>query len=363
MKKKKPNYKLRRLIARIIIILFFMVILLFAFRKQIIKIPLLIQNSNYKDIINTFFNNDYDYDEVKDIVNKLKKKKKISKIDKNMITALHDKGYKKETINFVLLNMSKTQIRKLLNKDFDLDLEKYLAINIFNFDNYYRYMEYKENHPDLSFEDVITRVELDLDKYDYEEPEKISNPDSYTTLVNKHRYLDKNYVPSDLVEMEDKYSNNSHGVNLLRKEVYEEFKKMVDDAEFDGIKFYAETTYRSYEKQDDIYYEYLYINGSEMADKYAAKAGYSEHQLGLAIDLANIWNIEEGDKEYRWIEKYGYKYGFILRYKKKDETITRYAAEDYHIRYVGKKAAETIHKKNITLDEYYVKYIKNKDSK
>mgnify|MGYP002512600493 CR=1 FL=1 len=51
----------------------------------------------------------------------------------------------------------------------------------------------------------------------------------------------------------------------------------------------------------------------EEADKYAAKAGFSEHQLGTTLDIANVWTIEEGDPEYKWIDKNGYKYGYIFR--------------------------------------------------
>ena len=361
-KKKKPNFLLRRIIARLIIIIFVILISILIFKNQLVKIPLYIHNSEYKELIDSFFKNEYTVKETKQIIEELKKEDKISKVDTNMISGLHNKGYKNSTINFVILNMSKTQIRKLLNKEYDEDLEGYLSISLFNYDNYNRYIEYQEYNDDLSLEDIVIRVELNLDLDPYEESELIDDPNSYTTLVNKHRYLSKNYEPDDLVEMDDEYSNNDYGTNKLRKEAYEYFKMMVDDASDDGINFYAETAYRSFEDQDDIYYEYLYMNGSELTNKYAAKAGYSEHQLGTAIDLANVWNIEEGDKEHRWIEKFGYRYGFIFRYNKADEDITGYAAEGWHIRYVGIEAATIIHKENITFDEYWIKYLKNKDS-
>ena len=56
------------------------------------------------------------------------------------------------------------------------------------------------------------------------------------------------------------------------------------------------------------------------------------------------------------------KYGFIFRYKEEWEDVTGYAAESWHIRYVGKEAATQIHKLNIPYEEYYIKYVANKKS-
>ena len=55
-----------------------------------------------------------------------------------------------------------------------------------------------------------------------------------------------------------------------------------------------------------------------------------------------------------------YKYGYIIRYKKEKELVTGYAEESWHIRYVGVDAATVMQKKNISFDEYYILYIKNK---
>ena len=103
-------------------------------------------------------------------------------------------------------------------------------------------------------------------------------------------------------------------------------------------------------------------NGQEKADKYAARPGFSEHELGLALDLANIWTITTKGEEYKWLTKNAYKYGYIIRYKKEWEDITGYSAESWHIRYVGVKAASVIQKENITYEEYYAKYILTKKS-
>ena len=98
-----------------------------------------------------------------------------------------------------------------------------------------------------------------------------------------------------------------------------------------------------------------------MADTYSARPGHSEHQTGLAIDLAafnsNLNNFEE-TKEYEWVKDNAHLYGFILRYPKGKEHITGYMFEPWHYRYVGTKVAKEIYEMDITFDEYYELFLK-----
>lgn len=360
MEKKKPNYKLRRNVAKAIIVLLILLPIIIINRTKILHAPVYLENMKYTKIVDAFFDSKYTTEETLDIIDKLKKQKKIDKIDENYIRALSDKGYSHNTINFVIQKMNKTELRKMLTKKRDSDFEEYITLDLFNFNNYKRYVSYQKENPTLSLDDIVTRVELNLDKEAYEDPVEEKDPNSVTALVNKHRYISRDYIPTDLVNMEDGYANNAYGVKEIRKETYEQFKKMVDDAKKEDIVFYAESAYRDYKYQDQLYEQYINEYGEEKANTFAARAGYSEHQLGTTLDLANVWTIEEGDPEYKWIDKNGYKYGFIFRYKKSKEDITGYKAEGWHIRYVGVEAATIMHKKNLTFDEYWIKYVKNK---
>lgn len=86
---------------------------------------------------------------------------------------------------------------------------------------------------------------------------------------------------------------------------------------------------------------------------------HSEHQTGLAIDLAlNQKNIDficpnfpyEGiSNNFRKAAPY---YGFIERYQKEKEKITSIAHEPWHFRYVGYPHSEIIVKKHFSLEEY-----------
>ena len=93
-------------------------------------------------------------------------------------------------------------------------------------------------------------------------------------------------------------------------------------------------------------------------DNYVAKAGFSEHQTGMSIDIASAdTDVFLESDEYDWLMENAYLYGFILRYPKSKEEITGYKCEAWHYRYVGKKIAKYIHDNNITYDEYYIEFL------
>src|SRR5699024_12019487 len=90
----------------------------------------------------------------------------------------------------------------------------------------------------------------------------------------------------------------------------------------------------------------------------------SEHQTGLVMDVTNQavnfeLTTEFGETEEGiWLKDNAHKYGFIIRYPKDKEDITKYQYEPWHIRYVGKNLAKELHEKEITLRSF----INNKNS-
>ena len=92
---------------------------------------------------------------------------------------------------------------------------------------------------------------------------------------------------------------------------------------------------------------------------------HSEHQTGLAIDLAlNTDNIDfiRPDFPYSGIceefRKAAPEFGFIERYPAGKENITGIAHEPWHFRYVGFPHSMIIAEKEFTLEEY-TEYIKS----
>ena len=98
-------------------------------------------------------------------------------------------------------------------------------------------------------------------------------------------------------------------------------------------------------------------SGKTYADNYSARAGHSEHQTGLAVDINSTKNSFENTNAFKWMQKHAHEYGYILRYPKGKKWITGYEYEPWHYRYVGVQAAEIIHREGSTYEQYYAKYI------
>ena len=175
---------------------------------------------------------------------------------------------------------------------------------------------------------------------------------SYDFLVNKNNKLPSNYIPNDLEPINIKYSLEN---KYLRHTARIAFEKMAKQAKKKGFNIIAVSTYRSYEYQKKLYNNYVKDKGFYYADMASARAGHSEHQTGLAVDVSdNSYDYDnfENTKEFIWMTKNCYKYGFILRYPKAKFHITGFKYEPWHYRYVGKNIAEYLYKINLTLEEY-----------
>ena len=86
--KKKPNYKLRRTIARIIIALIIIVPLVIIFKTKIINAPLYIKYHKNTEVLNALFDSKFTREEVKEFMPKLSKKGINSYTDDYIISFL-----------------------------------------------------------------------------------------------------------------------------------------------------------------------------------------------------------------------------------------------------------------------------------
>lgn len=232
-------------------------------------------------------------------------------------------------------------------------------IDFYKEENKDRYLSYKKAHMHLSNKDIITQVNLNLDKDFYTNPVETLYKNTNYILINKFFYVTKNYVPNDLVEI----NNCTKGNIMLVKEAKNAYEEMCKAIKKDGLEIRAISAYRDYTYQMNLYNRYLVHDTKKNVDTYSARPGHSEHQSGLTVDIDNIdtnFNHFESTDSYLWMEQNAHKYGFILRYPKGKEKITGYSYEAWHYRYIGKDAASYIKKHNITFDEYYVQFIENK---
>lgn len=276
------------------------------------------------------------------------------KDDKNFISdinSLLEVGYNYNEINKIEDILSSESIDMVINSEYNKQLFDYLGLSYFKEDNLERYFNYYKDNDNMDYTDIITFVNIGLDNEYYTNVIDVDKQDDMLVLVNKYHKLASDYVPSDLETLNSKYAI---GTQKLRKEAMNKFMEMCDAAKEDGISIKAGSTYRSYSYQQGLYNRYVNQDGKKAADRYSARAGYSEHQTGLAIDILNGKNefIDEDNKEYDWLINNCYKFGYILRYTEEGEAITGYQFEPWHFRYVGNDVAKDIKDTGLTYDEY-----------
>ena len=226
-------------------------------------------------------------------------------------------------------------------------------------ENLERYQNYKANNSSLDNSDIVTRVNLNLDKEIYTDTAQATNLNTNYVLVNKFNYLDSDYIPNNLELLDNSYAKS--GIYLV-KEAKDMLEKLIAAAKEDGLNIRVTSAYRSYSYQVNLYNNYVKTDGEKLADTYSARPGYSEHQTGLVVDVTRSFdnfNNFENTEEYKWMLEHASDYGFILRYPKDKEEITTYTFEAWHYRYVGVDLAKKIKESNLTFDEYYVRYLEN----
>jgi D-alanyl-D-alanine carboxypeptidase len=213
-----------------------------------------------------------------------------------------------------------------------------------------RYLAYHHKYPKYAASTVVWRVDADLDKAFYDNPVAAKNQSSLTVLVNKQHYLSSNYAPAQLTVVDGRY---------MRPEAAKAVKSMKSRAKKAGAKIYANVSgYRSYAVQNSL------NSNTGVTQRYPdssrARAGYSEHQTGLAIDIGSTSGnfVTYNSKEGAWLRGNAWKYGFIVRYTPGNTSITGYISEPWHVRYIGEYHARMFHAFGCkSYEEYWAKYV------
>ena len=194
-----------------------------------------------------------------------------------------------------------------------------------------------------------------------------TKPDSLTVLINKEFSLPSDYVPENLTAPAITFSfRGHHEKKLMRQDAAKALEELIKASSLEGLRINGVSGYRSYKRQLNIYNKNIIKHGLEHTNKYSAKAGYSEHQSGLAMDVStnsikNQLDVSFSDtKEGKWLAENCWKFGYIIRYPQGKSQITGYAYEPWHIRYIGLELAKYLTENNLTLEEYYG-YVPNED--
>ncbi len=160
-------------------------------------------------------------------------------------------------------------------------------------------------------------------------------------LIDKKHSVGSDYEPKDLMPVKNNDMWNVSRNDLsLRPEAYHALEELSRAALADGIKLMVSSTYRSYSYQERLFARYVAQDGVELAERYSARPGTSQHQLGVAIDFGSITDDWAETKMGKWVYNNAAKYGWSLSFPQGYEDVTGYMWECWHFRYIGVEACE-----------------------
>ncbi len=201
-------------------------------------------------------------------------------------------------------------------------------------------------HP-VNIKEMADGIEIDI--------VDLESLDSINIVVNKTHDLPSDYEPEDLILPDVSTTKKLY----VREVIHDDLKEMFSEAKSQNINLSITSGYRSYQYQKTLFNNYVARDGVEAASRYSARPGQSEHQTGLALDLASqngkctLSTCFKDTDEGKWLKENSWKYGFVLRYPEGKEEITGYMFEPWHFRYVGKKESQKIFESGLTIEEYY----------
>lgn len=181
------------------------------------------------------------------------------------------------------------------------------------------------------------------------------------TLVNIDNALPEDYQ-LELVDIDEYRQFDARAID--------ELKNMIEAERKSGASgLWVQSGYRSIEYQKEVFDRQVqeYKNqgktqkeAEELTLKIINKPGTSDHNLGLAVDFNYANEDFENTTAFEWLKQNAENYGFILRYPKEKEEITKVIYEPWHWRYVGVEHAKEINKKGYCLEEY-IDYLRKGD--
>jgi D-alanyl-D-alanine carboxypeptidase len=189
------------------------------------------------------------------------------------------------------------------------------------------------------FEDQIKDLAGSLDEF-----EKLSEIDE--ELLNKYSkvsFLNENYIPSRIKEIDDEYILEGKNAQFFHGDAMRFLERMFDAAERDDVDLKVISAYRSFDEQNELKGIFTQMYG-EGANAFSADQGFSEHQLGTAVDIttplvgATSQSFAQTEA-YEWLLDNAHKYGFVLSYP---EGNTFYIFEPWHWRFVGRDLAKDL---------------------
>ena len=181
-------------------------------------------------------------------------------------------------------------------------------------------------------------------------------------LLNKSRPLNPiDFAPENLRAMTSSTSLDNSRELRLNVHAATALEEMAAAMFADGAgQMFVNSAYRTYDYQGELFEQKIDQYGEEEALLRSARAGYSEHQTGLAVDVsvpAQGCAIMQcfGDTDGGiWIAENAWRFGYIVRYEEGTSEITGFTYEPWHLRFIGKSLAEMYHESGMnTLEDFW----------
>lgn len=275
-----------------------------------------------------------------------------AKLKETIEYKLGEVGYSSGEVKVIKEELKDKEIEKVLKSKYDKNLSKLIKEKYFIFDNLDKYLDYLNDNSNETPSNVIAIVNVGANNEWYSNIKETDTTKNELMLVNKFYGLSETYEPSDLVKVSSTYGYEGKRVSEV---IYDSLTNMIDSAKENGYTLLVNQGYRSYADQLEAYTDIEDVNGTEAADERAARAGHSEYQTGLSVELST-YGAEVGT-ETQWLLDNSYRFGFIVRYPEGSSDITGFSSDAWRVRYVGRDVATKIHNENITFDEYYGYYL------
>jgi len=201
-----------------------------------------------------------------------------------------------------------------------------------------------------------------LELTDYQYPRLATGfAGSEWVVVNKLRPLSPlDFEPQVRKISSSESLDNSRGLEL-RDVAATALEAMAKEMLFQGAgQLFVNSAYRSYDYQLELFIDKVEQYGEAEALVRSAKAGHSEHQTGLAVDVSvpaqgcAIMQCFGDTAAGKWIAENSWKFGYIVRYERDTTSITGYTYEPWHLRYVGTEIARMYASNGIhTLEDFW----------
>lgn len=203
----------------------------------------------------------------------------------------------------------------------------------------------------------------DAPEIDYSDPDEADNTWAMF-LINEENPLPRRY--DDVIKT--KLVDTTYREYYLDERAAEYYMDMLAAAAADNVDLLTVSAYRTYDYQKNNFntnVETRMNNGMTYEEAYRESLasvqlpGQSEHNAGLAVDiLCNEYNSMDDDgfentESFKWLDEHAAEYGFILRYPKGKENITKIIYEPWHYRFVGEYYAKDIKESGLCMEEYF----------